>query len=115
MLEIDEMMPAVNQGILLGQCRSDDDFACSMLTSLRRERTATVWAAERAVIETMEADCKSAVSVYANYESPSVLTVKAAVYEDDGTIRGAASRSGGPIEASVLGAKLGNEMLEFMR
>jgi len=113
-LEIDEMMPAVNQGILLGQCRSDDSFARDILMSLRREQTATIWAAERAVIETMGADCKSAVSVYADYESPSVLSVKVAVYEDDGTIKGAAARRGSPAEARQLGAALGNDMLKFM-
>ena len=63
-LPIDLLMPAVSQGVLVVQIRSDDDELANYLQPLIHEPTRLAWQSERIVIERLEGDCRSSISVY---------------------------------------------------
>lgn len=84
-LDLDEMTPCVNQAIVAVQCRRDDEQVCDLV----RERlvftaTNTVWRAERAVLEAMNADCKKPLAIHATSDSTQVSLV-AKAFSPDGT------------------------------
>ncbi|OVE80162.1 hydroxymethylbilane synthase [bacterium J17] len=106
----DEMIPPVNQGILVAQyLRSRDDIA-ELLSPLAEGQTHCAWQAERSVIDKIEADCGSAVGVFAAYES-GVLSLHAAVFSSDGEKILKAHAEGDPRDAKALGAKVGELLL----
>ncbi len=61
----DEMLPAVNQGILVLQLRSDRRDLLMLAQSLTSNTLTAVWSTERECVRVLGADCNSAVSVYA--------------------------------------------------
>lgn len=106
----EELLPAVNQGTLVAQFRKADTDVRELLGQLVDPKTAAGWQAERAVIEVLQADCSSAVAVYANGVE-NELRLAAAVYAKDGSERLAVSGSGAQADASELGVALGKELL----
>lgn len=63
-LPLDKFCPAVNQGILMTQCRKDDAQTRALLKRIEDTETNYCCSAERTFIEKVGADCHSAVAVY---------------------------------------------------
>lgn len=83
---VEEMLPAVNQGILLAQVRNDDHELLGLLSSSSSKELARVSSLERRVVQGLGADCHSALGVMATVERDSAITLKAEVLSELGDI-----------------------------
>ncbi len=109
-LSTDEMLPAVNQGILVAQLRSDDTVTAELLRALVHRPTELAFIAEREVVRLLEADCHSAVAIFAE-PHPSGLRLRAEVYSRDGSVRLVAESIGSAAVVEELGRAVGRDLL----
>lgn len=107
---IRDVVPAVGQGMLLAQYKEDREDIRGLLERTAVEEDVAAWRAERAVIEVLEADCRSAVGVYAYVEGNSV-TVIARVLSHDGSIWIEDRAKGDAGVAGQLGQELGERLV----
>ena len=103
-------LPAVNQGILVVQIRTDDERILAVMKRLCRPAVLNAFSAERAFIATIGADCRSAVGVLAR-ESDRRLELFGAVYSKDGHEAISGSETGPAAESKIIGAALGQALL----
>ncbi len=68
-MEIDEMLPAIGQGALCIQTRSDDRKALHLATKLTCARTQICVMAERAFLAHLDGSCKTAMAAHAFFEN----------------------------------------------
>ncbi|HMO16498.1 MAG TPA: hydroxymethylbilane synthase [Oligoflexia bacterium] len=78
-----EMVPAVGQGTLLAQYRSNDIVTRQLLESLSNKFTEAEYTAERSCIHFLGADCHSNLGVYAKIDKENI-NIHARVLSDDG-------------------------------
>jgi hydroxymethylbilane synthase len=64
-IPVDQLMPAINQGILAVQMRADRKDLVEIFTTIQDTATDSCFKAERAFIGRLGAGCRSAVGVYA--------------------------------------------------
>ena len=105
-----EMVPAVNQGILVVQFLKDRADILSLLTLFSASALQAVFAAERACVEKLGADCRSSVGVYASVTN-NKLELRARVLSADGKEVIENSGSGSVAESEELGKKLAMDLL----
>jgi len=83
LLNQSEMTPAVNQGALVAQIRSNDSEVLSSLNKSVDGNEALIWSSERRVIEALQADCGSAVGVFAQiYDGKFSITTRVLGYKE---------------------------------
>lgn len=109
-LEDAVMLPAMNQGALIAQVRTDDEVINGLIDPIVDSRTAAEFAAERAVADVLGGDCHSAISIFAEVRQD-VISVEARVYSTDAS-QVMQYKVEGPCEkAPELGAIVGRELL----
>jgi hydroxymethylbilane synthase len=105
------MLPSMNQGALAAQVRSADDRVAQLIASISDRHTAAEFAAERAVSEVLGGDCHSAISIFAEARGDTISVFSRVFARDNGhSIEHAGS--GSITEASEVGRRLAQEMLE---
>ncbi|MGK3991172.1 hydroxymethylbilane synthase [Sorangium sp. So ce136] len=106
-------LPAIGQGALGIECRTDDGSVRDVLSALVHAETTTCVTAERAVMAAVEGSCRTPVAAYAVRDG-GALWLRALLAEPDGTrLRKAERRVAWPgdaREAARLGADLGAEL-----
>ncbi|WP_437757951.1 hydroxymethylbilane synthase [Sorangium sp. So ce1389] len=106
-------LPAIGQGALGIECRTDDGIVRDVLSALVDAETTTCVTAERAVMAAVEGSCRTPVAAYAVRDG-GALWLRALLAEPDGTrLRKAERRAAWPgdaREAARLGADLGAEL-----
>ena len=109
-LPIAVSLPAVGQGAVCVECRSDDADTNRLLAPLDHAPTRTCVAAERALNAALEGGCQVPIAGYAEIEGDA-LHLRALVGAPDGAriIRG--ERRGAAIDAESIGAELARELL----
>jgi hydroxymethylbilane synthase len=109
-LEPEEMLPAVGQGIIAIVARTSDVFACQGLALLDHEETHICARAERALLARVDGSCRSPIAAHAHLEGGKLI-IEGALFSPDGeeTVRG--RMEGEPKAAEALGTKLGDELL----
>ena len=106
----DVCLPAVGQGALAIECRTDDAEVRQMLDFLNDQPTVYATAAERAFLGLLEGGCQVPIGVHADVNGEQIK-IEAIIAALDGstvlrdTIKGAA------VDAVALGQKLGKKML----
>ena len=109
---VEEMLPCVNQAIIVAQCRRDDAQVCGLIEQrLVHAGTALVWAAERAALEAMNADCANPLAIYATRSGDS-LTLLGRAYAMDGSMMVEEIASAPLADAHAMGRMLGTKLLE---
>lgn len=83
-LSIDEMLPAVGQGALAIECRSDDAELHALLESIHDKKTAVTVQAERAFLGSLEGGCQVPIAAYSEQDADGTLTVTGLVGTPDG-------------------------------
>jgi hydroxymethylbilane synthase len=106
----DEMLPAINQGTLAVQFRSDDTRTRQFLQTLVEPTTQATWLAERAVAEVLKGDCKSAIGIFAACDSDRI-TLNACVMLPDGSEYLTATGSAPSAQAAELGQRIADRLL----
>jgi hydroxymethylbilane synthase len=80
---IDEMLPAVGQGVIAAQCRKEDFFINNLLEKIDHKITRKCAIAERSLLKTIGGDCDTAVGGLATIEN-NELILSAQLFSDDG-------------------------------
>lgn len=111
LLGAEEMLPAVNQGILAAQVRRGDPLRLQLLDPICDRATSFAFESERAVIATIGADCHSAVGVFARLEGATIV-LRAEVYARDERRRIEGEMRGETAKAVALGHALGEFLIE---
>ena len=104
------MLPAVGQGALGLECRSDDGATCEAAGILNHLSTWQAVLAERALLRTLGAGCQvpmGALAVVAGND----LVLRAAVLPPDGHGRVEGEVRGNAAEAETLGCRLAEQLL----
>jgi hydroxymethylbilane synthase len=104
------MFPAVGQGALGIECRTDDEATRSLLAPLNDVSTRGAVLAERAMLRTLGGGCHVPIGARSVVKREA-LTVRGAVLTPDGTRRIVAERSGPLGDAEEIGIELAKELL----
>lgn len=106
----DTMLPAVGQGALAIECRSDDDELLEVLRSIHDEETAQTVQAERAFLGSLEGGCQVPIAAFAVSSSSGTLQLQGLVATPDGktVIKGHLEGA----EPNELGKQLASTLIE---
>ncbi len=109
-LSTEQSLPAIGQGAIGIECRSDDAETTTLLAALHHGETATCVAAERAVNARMGGNCTLPLAGYATLQDGH-LTLTARMGDPDGK-RLLATRQEGPgCDAVSLGLRAADDLL----
>lgn len=109
--QVEAMVPSMNQGFIGCQCSLERNDLVSLIQANVEPRELAAFNAERAVIATLNADCQSAVGVYAIVDRGE-LTVHARVNSPDGKQVLDERASGEPRKADQLGSDIARRLLK---
>lgn len=110
-LEPEEMLPAVCQGIVAIQCRADDDRIRTLTDALNHPETALCATAERALLAQLDGTCQTPIAALASLEKDDVLYLRALALSPDGVHRYWADARGPAAAPEALGTELGAELI----
>jgi hydroxymethylbilane synthase len=110
LLEPHELLPAVGQGALALECRTDDHTVNALLAPLDHAPTALCLRAERALNAALGGGCQVPIAAYAEIAGER-LRLRALVGAPDGTRLLRDATEGAAVEAEALGATLARALL----
>ena len=109
-LSVEEMLPAVAQGAIGIECRSNDAATKARLAPIHHEATAIRVAAERACLATLEGSCRTPIAAYAELHGEE-LHLRALLAAPDGSSVLRDERRGAAADAVALGRAAGENLL----
>jgi hydroxymethylbilane synthase len=110
-IEIEEMLPAVGQGALAIETRSDDEETVSMLALLEDQQTRAACTAERALLRALGGGCQLPIAAHALVQDES-LRLHGLVADTSGETIIRDSLDGAASEAERLGSELAFRLRE---
>jgi hydroxymethylbilane synthase len=117
-LEPPEFLPAVGQGALGLECRSDDEGIARLVKPLNHDATHRAVLAERAVLAALQGGCALPIAAWARgldgfgcEPADLVLAIDAGVFALDGSRRVVVSLQGSGQEPEVLGRKAAQSLI----
>jgi hydroxymethylbilane synthase len=108
-LEPSELLPAVAQGAVGIEIRSDDIAVRELLAPLNHGETQVAVSAERALLASLDGSCRTPIAALAVPDG-NALWLRAAVLSSDGSQRFDTERRGTVGDAIALGADAGSEL-----
>ncbi|MDB9761015.1 hydroxymethylbilane synthase [Pelagibacteraceae bacterium] len=108
---VEEMLPAVGQGIIAAQCRKDDTNIIKLLLKINNEETMQCALAERSLLKTLSGDCDTAVGGLATTQS-NELILSAQLFSDNGDKDFIFKTKGKKEDAVSIGKQVGKELLK---
>jgi len=109
LIETTDMLPAVAQGAIGIEIKSDDDNARTVIASLNDDQTETCVAAERAFLKVLDGSCQTPIAGYAEVKNATVI-FSGMILKPDGLESFSCRREGGADEAAALGRDAGTEL-----
>ena len=109
-LETEEMLPAVAQGAIGLECRSDDSRIAALLAPLNDSETAVRITAERALLTALDGSCRTPIAALAEIDGTNGLVLRALIIRPDGSEAIETKRIGGLGDAEAMGADAGAEL-----
>ncbi len=110
-LEPERMLPAVGQGALGIETRTDDVFANQMVTSIDHQQTMTTVKAERAFLKQLKGGCQVPIGAHATMEDKTLI-VSGMVADLEGVRLIRKELRGDPRQPEVIGTRLADAVLE---
>ncbi|MFN9717919.1 MAG: hydroxymethylbilane synthase [Planctomycetota bacterium] len=104
------LYPAVSQGALGIECRSDDAQTQSLLASIRCVKTHSEALAERSLLRTLRAGCHAPLGVYCEIKADQ-LTLTGVLLSLDGTQRIEQSATGSADQPESVGIRVAEHLL----
>jgi hydroxymethylbilane synthase len=105
------MLPAVAQGAIGLEIRSDDEATRGSVAALDDSDSAVRVAAERACLEVLDGSCRTPIAAFAELEDGNTnLRLRALVALPDGSQAHRTERRGSASEAAALGREVGEEL-----
>lgn len=111
-ISTDQSLPAVGQGAVGIEIRSDDDELRQLLAPLSDADTTDCVLAERAMNHFLHGGCQVPIAGYAELDSDNMLHMRALVGATDGRRIIRAQGSAARTEAEALGRQLGQQLIE---
>ncbi len=108
-LEPEEMLPAVAQGAIGLEARSDDEETLSWLEALSDQRSSQEVTAERACLAVLDGSCRTPIAALAQREAGDIW-LRGLVAAPDGSKVVRAERRGAATDAAKLGREVGEEV-----
>jgi hydroxymethylbilane synthase len=110
-LDTEEFLPAVGQGIVALEARADDTRTRAMLDRINSPDDATALAAERAFLTVLDGSCRTPIAGHAKITAGRV-SFRGLIAKPDGSEVYETTREGLGAQASALGADAGRELKE---
>lgn len=110
-LSAQQSLPAIGQGAIGIECRSDDERVHALLQPLHHEHTAICVAAERAMNERLNGGCQVPIAGYATLDGDT-LSMSGLVGEPDGSRILHEQISGDAKDAVAIGAGIAESLLD---
>jgi hydroxymethylbilane synthase len=108
-LEPELMLPAVAQGALAIECRSEDEAVLRLLRPLHDPDSAACVGAERAMLAALDGSCRTPVAGLARITG-GILVLHGMLLSPDGKAERRGSVNGAVADAEALGTRLGAEL-----
>lgn len=108
-LEWDEMLPAVAQGAIGIQCRSDDERSLKYIEALNHQDTLSCVECERAFLEALDGNCKTPIAGQARIVDGK-LVFRGLIAMPDGSLVYKTESEGEIADAKEIGRKAGEEL-----
>ena len=108
---VDQMLPALGQGVIALQCRKDDKKTLGIVKTINHEESYYCIQAERALLEAIGGDCDTAIGGLAKFMNKKIF-LKSELFSDDGNKKFVVENSGNFREAKEIGYKVGEELLK---
>ena len=108
-LEPEEMLPAVGQGVIGIECREKDDELMSLFQQIDHQPSSLAVHAERAMLDVLDGSCHTPIGAYAMIEAGQIH-LRGLVARVDGTECVETERKGPSAEAIDLGRDAGQEL-----
>lgn len=109
-LPVDVSLPAIGQGAVGLECRTDDEFTNNLLKPLDHYETSVCVRAERACLKKLEGGCQVPIAAYARLRDGNIF-IEGLVGSLDGKTLIKTSLQGRPEDALSLGTELGEKLL----
>jgi hydroxymethylbilane synthase len=109
--EVEDMLPAVGQGIIGIECRRDDAWVENLLAPLEDPLARDALSAERALNASLQGGCQVPIAGHARIEGDQ-LTLDGLVASLDGREQIRGTRRGARRDAAAMGAELGQFLLD---
>lgn len=110
-IDTDLILPAVGQGALGIEIRSDNKFVDEILQSIHDEKTYMAVSAERSFLKALQGGCQVPIGAYAEVKSNGIY-LDGLVGSVDGTITFRKKLRGSKDSPQLLGKKLAADLLE---
>ena len=108
---VDQMLPAIGQGVIALQCRKNDKKTLDIIKMVNDKESYYCIQAERALLETIGGDCDTAVGGLAKLSNGKII-LKSELFSNDGNKKFKAESSGHFQEAEKIGCRVGRELLK---
>jgi hydroxymethylbilane synthase len=108
-LEIEDFLPAVGQGVIAIETRADDERTRNLLAAIDDSAASTALAAERGFLAVLDGSCRTPIAGHARLAA-GALTLEGLIVKPDGSAALAATRRGAPADAEALGRDAGREI-----
>tara|TARA_B100000405_G_scaffold260280_1_gene195638 strand:- start:24 stop:941 length:918 start_codon:yes stop_codon:yes gene_type:complete len=109
--DIEEILPAVGQGIIAVQCRKGDKIE-KFLKKINDVETSLCAKAERNMLQTIGGDCDTAIGGLAEIKNHN-LKLKAQLFSDSGQESFEYELTGREVDASFIGKSVGEKLLNL--
>lgn len=109
-IEPDEMLPAVAQGAICVEIRSDDDETRALLDRIHHMETSICVAAERAFLAELDGSCHTPIAGLAQLEGRRIR-FRGQILLPDGSVSHETSREGGTGDGPAMGVDAARELL----
>ncbi|EWY40526.1 porphobilinogen deaminase [Skermanella stibiiresistens SB22] len=113
-LEPDVMLPAVAQGAIGIETRSDDEVTNALLEPLNCATTMVRVSAERALLAALDGSCRTPIAGLAVLDAAGALSLEAMVADPAGSRVLTTKRSGSAADAVAMGRDAGEELKSLM-
>ncbi len=111
-LDPDQMLPAVGQGIIAVASRRGDSAVNNLLIPLDHGPTAAAAAAERAMLAQLDGSCRTPIAGLARAAHDGVLAMRGLIARPDGSAVVSLTDSASSDDAAALGRALGQRLAE---
>lgn len=106
----DEMLPAVGQGAVCIECRSDDTATRALLAAINHVPTEIAVVAEHAMLAVLDGSCRTPIAGHAVIAADGELHLRGLIAKPDGSEAIATERRGATSDAAKMGADAGREL-----
>ena len=111
LIEPEQLLPAVGQGVLAATCREEDLRANAYIAALGHPPTTAAVLAERAMLAGLDGSCQTPIAGWAQLDGTGKLTLQGIIARPDGAEKAHVTMSGLASEAELLGTQVAERLV----